>query len=166
MAELTPNERLQPSLLDRLTDRSPGSRQETREDRVMGTRELRDAVLRDLTWLLNTANKDRTGEFAEFPNVASSVLNFGVASMTGLTESAFGAGGLSRAVRTAIERFEPRVLPAALKVAEVRGTRGTYNVVGVEIEGDMWAQPLPERLFVRTELDLETGDCRVEASRG
>ena len=166
MAELTPSERLQPSLLDRLTDHTPGKQLESREDRVLTTAELRDAVLRDLGWLLNTANKERTGEFEGFPNVQTSVLNFGVASMTGLSDTAFGQGGLSQAVRAAIHRFEPRVLPDALKVGEIRGSRGTHNVLAVEIEGEMWAQPVPERLFVRTELDLETGDCSVEATRG
>lgn len=166
MAELTPTERLQPSLLDRLTDLTPGKKLESREDRVLTTSELREAVLRDLAWLLNTSNKDRSGEFDDFPNIQTSVLNFGVASMTGLSDSAFGQGGLANAVRTAIQRFEPRVLPDALKVGELRAGRSTHSVVAVEVEGEMWAQPVPERLFVRTELDLETGDCTLEATRG
>ena len=53
MAELTTQERLQPSLLDRLTDDEPGSRSEGRDKRVMSMRQLRAAVLRDLEWLLN-----------------------------------------------------------------------------------------------------------------
>ncbi|HJX53099.1 MAG TPA: type VI secretion system baseplate subunit TssE, partial [Polyangia bacterium] len=35
MAELTPKERLQPSLLDRLTDDDPGRATEPRESRVL-----------------------------------------------------------------------------------------------------------------------------------
>ena len=37
MAELTPKERLQPSLLDRLTDDEPEQQQESRDKRVLST---------------------------------------------------------------------------------------------------------------------------------
>ena len=56
MAELTQQERLQPSLLDRLTDDEPEKKQESREKRVVSLRRLREGVLRDLAWLLNTSN--------------------------------------------------------------------------------------------------------------
>ena len=46
MAELTTSERLQPSLLDRLTDDHPEVAHESRERRVMSMRQLRAAVLR------------------------------------------------------------------------------------------------------------------------
>jgi type VI secretion system protein ImpF len=29
------------------------------------------------------------------------------------------------------------------------------------IEAELWAQPLPLRLFLRTDLDLETGEVQV-----
>jgi len=31
------------------------------------------------------------------------------------------------------------------------------RALSFEIEGEMWAQPLPDHLFVKTEVDLETG---------
>jgi len=51
MADLIPRERLQPSLLDRLTDNSPQATVESRDERVMSSRQLRKSVLRDLEWL-------------------------------------------------------------------------------------------------------------------
>ena len=53
MPELTPQERLQPALLDRLTDDQPDTQQEPRERRVLSKAKLRQAVLRDLAWLFN-----------------------------------------------------------------------------------------------------------------
>ena len=41
MAELAPRERLQPSLLDRLTDDEPDQEVESRERRVLSVRGLR-----------------------------------------------------------------------------------------------------------------------------
>ncbi len=56
MAELTAGERLQPSLLDRLTDNEPTKTQETRDQRVMSLQQIRAAVERDLASLLNAGN--------------------------------------------------------------------------------------------------------------
>ena len=54
MAELSPKERLQPSLLDRLTDDEPDEQEESRDRRVLSMSQLRQSVLRDVGWLLNT----------------------------------------------------------------------------------------------------------------
>jgi predicted component of type VI protein secretion system len=50
MADKTIIERLQPSLLDRLTDLAPESLTESRDDRVIDLRRLRDIIRRDMTW--------------------------------------------------------------------------------------------------------------------
>ena len=47
------HDRLQPALLDRLTDQAPQSRTEAEDTRVMSKSQLRQAVLRDLNWLFN-----------------------------------------------------------------------------------------------------------------
>ena len=51
--QLEPRERLSPALLDRLTDDAPGDRLEAETQRVMNKAQLRQAVLRDLSWLFN-----------------------------------------------------------------------------------------------------------------
>ena len=48
MATLRAQDRLQPALLDRLTDDNPESRSESTEARVINRSRLRDMVLRDL----------------------------------------------------------------------------------------------------------------------
>ncbi len=40
-----------------------------------------------------------------------------------------------------------------------------HNVIGVEIQGQLWAQPVPLELLVRTEFDLETGKVRDRRPR-
>ncbi len=96
MAELTPSERLQPCLLDRLTDDEPGKTVESREKRVFTTRQMRRAVLRDLSWLLNTARKLDPETDSEAPEVATSVLNYGVPDLCGVTSSGIDLAGLRR----------------------------------------------------------------------
>ena len=51
MNELTSRERLQPSLLDRLTDEEPGKAVEGPDKRVLSLTQLKSSVLRDLAWL-------------------------------------------------------------------------------------------------------------------
>lgn len=36
------------------------------------------------------------------------------------------------------------------------------NAVNIEIQGELWGQPLPTMLFLRSEIDFETGDVTVQ----
>ncbi len=45
--------RIQPSLLERLTDQDRDATREVREQRASSARALRQSVMRDLGWLLN-----------------------------------------------------------------------------------------------------------------
>jgi type VI secretion system protein ImpF len=35
------------------------------------------------------------------------------------------------------------------------------NVIDIEIRGELWANPMPEQLYVKTNIDLETGMCTL-----
>lgn len=167
MAELTPSERLQPCLLDRLTDDEPGKSAESREKRVFTTGQMRNAVLRDINWLLNTAQKLDPGLEAEAPEVATSVLNFGVPDLCGVTSSGIDLAGLRRTLTAAIRAYEPRIRPGSLRVEIVVDEASmSGNALALEIRGDLWAQPAPEPMFFRTGIDLETGQYTVEESAG
>jgi type VI secretion system protein ImpF len=163
MGELTPQERLQPALLDRLTDDEPGTRQEAREQRVMSKSRLRQAVLRDLAWLFNATRLETVAQLAKTPHVRRSVVNYGLPPLSGKALSSLDVVELERAVRQAILDFEPRVLPETLQVSAViqSGDVDRHNVIGVEIRGHLWAQPMPLELLVRTEIDLETGKVQI-----
>jgi type VI secretion system protein ImpF len=102
MAELTPKERLSPSLLDRLTDDEPARATEPRESRVLSPARLRECVRRDLAWLFNTTHMQSLQNLDEFPLVARSVLNFGVPDLAGQTASSLDAVELEQAIRQRI----------------------------------------------------------------
>ena len=158
----TPEEQLQPALLDRLTDEQPDRKLEPRMERVISKRRLREAVLRDLTWLFNTTRFDPDMDPATLPNARKSVINYGLPALSGQTASSLDISDLERGIRQAIIDFEPRILPATLHVRALEAGRfENHNVIGVEISGQLWAQPLPLELLVRTEIDLETGQVEV-----
>jgi len=160
---LLPQDRLQPALLDRLTDDEPDKTQEPPEARVHSKSRLRQSVLRDLAWLFNATRLEAGTDLSKLPTVRQSVLNFGLPSLAGWTASSLDLSDLARAVREAILLFEPRILPATLQVRTLldAGELDHHNVIGVEIRGELWAQPVPLEFLVRTEFDLETGKVQV-----
>lgn len=163
MADLTPTERLQPCLLDRLTDENPEAVKESRDQRIVSLRRYRSAVLRDLDWLLNTGSHSSTEDLSEFGEVARSVLNYGVPDLCGVTVSGLDAEEFERQLLEAIRNFEPRILPGTLSIQVATGGRQEdHKAVFFEIRGDLWAQPTPDPLYVRTEVDLDTGQCELK----
>jgi type VI secretion system protein ImpF len=165
MAELAPRERLQPSLLDRLSDDEPAKTVEPRERRVLSLRTLREGVLRDLAWLLNTTNllSLSSTEAGKLPHLANSVINFGVPDMSGNAIASLNVSQLERGIRQAIWDFEPRLIRSTVSVRAVAG-EVEHNKLIFEIEADLWAQPYPERLYLKTELDLDRGAVLLSES--
>nr|WP_314577911.1 type VI secretion system baseplate subunit TssE [uncultured Pseudomonas sp.] len=163
MAELTSSERLQPSLLDRLTDDAREQTQEPRDQRVLSMRSLRKAVLRDLGWLLNSTSLGSVQDLTAYPLATRSVLNFGLPDLSGKTAAGLDPVELGRRIRQAIEDFEPRILRDSVRVTPLPqgGAHASPNQVAFEIHGELWGQPLPERLYLKTELDLEAGDVKL-----
>jgi type VI secretion system protein ImpF len=166
MAELAARERLQPSLLDRLSDDEPDNTTESRERRVLSLRTLREGVLRDLAWLLNTTNLLSVTPAQNLPHVANSVLNYGVPDISGNSVSNLNVSRLERAIRQAIWDFEPRLIRSTVTVKARAGDSAEHNKLTFEIEADLWAQPYPERLYLKTELDLERGAVQVSETNG
>jgi type VI secretion system protein ImpF len=162
MAELNPRDRLQPFLLDRLTDDTPGALKESREKSVMSPQQLRSALLRDLGYLLNTPAPVASEGISDFPQVATSVLNYGVADLTGTTASGVGASAVERDVLRAIQNYEPRLERRSVSVRLVAGDSAGPNTLSLEIRGQVIANPMPEALYLKTSLDLETGQMSVK----
>ena len=161
MADQTLRERLQPSLLDRLTDSEPATRVETREERVIDIRRLREIIQRDLGWLLNTTNLEGEHDLELYDEVRASTLNYGVPDVSGKISSADRAIVIRQGIRRAIERFEPRILPGTLAVELHRKTDRAGAIISFDIRGELWAQPVPLELYLRTAFDVTTGEVSV-----
>jgi type VI secretion system protein ImpF len=191
MAEPIPPELLQPCLLDRLTDDDPARSEESRRERVISYKKYREGVLRDLEWLLNTEGflrpqalgylrqaqrrpvdqEDIEGaiDLRNYPFAYRSVLNFGLKQFWGLTERE--KDHLQDELADAIQIFEPRILPGTLKLEllnpnEQPGNKHNRdhldsNLVTLVIAGELWANPLPEQLNLKTTVDLEVGQCLI-----
>ena len=162
MAELSLQERLQPSLLDRLTDNEPETKVESRAQRVLSLNRLKRSVLRDLAWLLNCGNLAMTEDLDPYPEVGNSVLNYGVTDLAGTTSTSTDIRALEREIKQAILDFEPRILGNSLSVkVSLSDEEMSNRTLSFLIEGQLWAQPLPISLYLSTDLDLETGTTTI-----
>lgn len=166
MSGLIPVEKLQPCLLDRLTDDDPANPEESRNQRVISLQRYRRGVLRDIEWLLNAsahlpAEGGKRLPLWDFPEVCRSVLNYGTRQLCGLLTP--NMEELEVQLAEALRLFEPRILQHSLVVRAVLDR----HIIAFEIRGELWANPMPEQLFIKTKIDLETGQCLTgEASHG
>jgi len=134
---------------------------------VLSLDRLRQCVLRDIRWLLNTGHLHQLQPLDEYPEVKQSTVNYGVPDLSGNVLSVADLPRLEQAVRQAILDFEPRMLRQSVRVrATVNANTMSSNMLSFEIEGNLWAQPLPTRMFMRTAIDLETGEVEVFEDRG
>jgi type VI secretion system protein ImpF len=175
VAQLNSRDRLQPSLLDRLLDDAPRNASETNDARVLSRQQLREAVLRDLSWLFNATRPEpepasqRTDEiamWADAPEARRSVLNYGLPAFAGSTLSSLDTRAMERTIAEAIRAFEPRIDPQSLAVEVVAGSRANHhNTLKIIIRGRMWSQPVPLELMLAADMDVETGHTRVREMR-
>ncbi len=164
MSDHTLTERLQPSLLDRLTDDDPGNVKETRDSRVIDLRRLRDIIQRDLSWLLNTFDNSSLVDPVRYPNVTNSVLTYGVREVAGEYATQARAHMIRESIHRAIEKFEPRIIKGTLAVLLRDNSALGKHVVTYDIAAEMWAQPLPLELYLRSQVDVTTGELKLERS--
>ncbi|MGH7304887.1 MAG: type VI secretion system baseplate subunit TssE [Candidatus Rokuibacteriota bacterium] len=167
MVEVGARDALQPALLDRLTDHDPGRQVEGRDERVLSRSQLRASVLRDLSWLFNSTNLSSTIDLSAHPFVAQSTLNYGLAALAGNPVAALEFPEVERILKEAILRFEPRILPHTLSVRGIpaKDPLGHHNVLSIEITGELWSQPYPVELLIKTDMDLESGEIRLVEGR-
>jgi type VI secretion system protein ImpF len=116
---------------------------------------------------LNCVNLSVDTDLGDYPEVSGSVLNFGIPDLTGVALSGINSDILQRQVRDAILAFEPRLTANTLRVtATAKSARMDRQALMFNIESEMWAQPIPLNLYLKTEVDLETGSFKVSEGFG
>ena len=165
MPDPTPLDRLQPCLLDRLTDDQATSQVESRSQRIVSLARFKEGVLRDIRWLFNCQrHRDEEG-LSEFPQVEKSVFNFGLRDFTGLLAENADVREVEKEISATLLFFEPRIIRRTLQVKVFRddqtGSQRNPHQIFLQISADLWAQPIPEKFFAKTVIDLETGNCAL-----
>lgn len=156
--------RLLPVLLDRLTDLHPENRNEALHERTMTKATFRQCVLRDISFLLNTTNAESETDLTGADAVQKSVVNFGVLALSGRHLVDDDLDEVRLAIEKAIRTFEPRVLPESLhvRILPSEDSYRTHNQMTMEIRGQLWSEPYPIDLLLRSRVDLESGQILLE----
>ncbi len=166
MPELSQQDRLQLSLLDRLTDDEPDKKSERREQRVISVSRLKELVQRDLAWLLNSVAAGASVDLTAYPEVQRSTLNFGIPDLSGLVASSLNTLQLERQITRCIACYEPRIIVSSLQLkVHFQRDEMSRNTLSFEINADLWAQPIPLQLFLQTEVDIDNGHVSVKQWR-
>jgi type VI secretion system protein ImpF len=149
------------SVLDRLKDQEPKRKLEPPPTRAQSLRELKAALRRDLEWLLNTRRTIEPSP-ASLKELEHSLYNYGLPDVSSLyLRSAKDQEVLLKAIKTAIDLFEPRLLN--IKVT-LEPAAEEARVIRFAIEGLLRMDPAPEHVFFDTVLEPMSGQYQVKGS--
>jgi type VI secretion system protein ImpF len=147
------------SVLDRLIDLEPGSRMENPLSRSQSVRLLKNAVRRDLEWLLNSRRVcDPPDEGLKELN--RSAYTYGLPDLSSLTMAASGdRNKLVRQILATINLFEPRL--ANVRLVMIETPDSAKKDVRLRVEAMLRMDPVPEPISFDTVIELKSGNCRL-----
>jgi type VI secretion system protein ImpF len=128
-------------------------------NRSQSVRFFKDALRRDLEWLLNT-RQPHMPELAAFPVAKATVINFGLPDISSLgLSSASDHRSLRIAIEVCLRNFEPRLseVHVTLQESDTVDRRLRFH-----IEGNMKLDPAPEEISFDTVLELSSGEYKVK----
>ena len=171
-AELTPDQKRR---LHRLAFQNRHRAELESRSVVVSAHVLREAVRRDIEALFNTERfeaspllsdleaeqaTDNPPSLEDFPEVRRSVVNYGVPSFSGRSSRDFDRETLAREIRAVLATFEPRLKDSATKVTVTLGDKSMG--LKIEIDAVLIMTPTPERMRLRTMINLDNGLARTD----
>lgn len=151
------------SVLDRLIDddlKHSGALYLTRSQSL---RKLKDAVRRDLEWLLNTRHPVQPA--APGTELAESVYMYGLPDITSMSVlSVNDRKYLTESIKAAVTKFEPRITNVRVNLVTI----GHDKVPSLRfvIDGMLRVNPNPEHVSFDTVLELSSGEYKVQGEAG
>ena len=144
------------------TQNVPNGMLESSQQRIVSMRRLRECVLRDVAALLNALNMETNVDLGRYPRVQRSVLNYGMRSLAGLAAAAVDPVATAAGIAEALRRFEPRL--RKVRVAPYTGEPQSTHQLSFRIDAELWGQPAPQQLVLRTQIETDTGNVTVSDS--
>jgi type VI secretion system protein ImpF len=142
------------SILDRLMDV-----EEWPTTRAQSTRFFRDALKRDLEWLLNT-RQPPLDDINGYPAARASVINYGLPDISSLgLNNAADHRALRIAIEACLRNYEPRLMDVRVTL---EGSDSVDRRLRFHIEGNMKLDPAPEEIAFDTVLELTSGEYKVK----
>jgi type VI secretion system protein ImpF len=158
MARFDEEVRINLSVLDRLVDFEPETKAEAPASRSKALRQVKQALKRDLEWLLNTRRAFEVPE--DLPLLSASMLAYGLPDFSNSTvRSAEDQHDLTLALESALKRFEPRLEDVVVSVASASVLERAFRF---KIEARLRIDPVPEPISFDTTLQIGSGTFAVK----
>jgi len=142
------------SVLDRLIDEAPREAADAPGTWESSLLELRERLVRDVEWLLNTRRITEPAPDS-CPELQRSVYHFGLPDITSMAASEDSRALLARAVAECIELFEPRL--TAVRVIAKETGEAAGRGLHFTIEALLRLDPSPERVVFDTIVESISG---------
>ena len=147
------------SVLDRLIDHEPGASREAVSSRSKNLNRLKEAVRRDLEWLLNT-RKSVTGQMTDSPELNRSLDTYGLPDFTNYgTDDVDDQRKMRSAIQEAIRIFEPRLQDV---LVTLQPSQSSDRLLHFRIDARLKVEPDPEPICFDTTLQLVSGEYEVK----
>jgi len=146
------------SVLDRLIDYEPGNSRDPVSSRSKNLKQLKDAVRRDLEWLLNT--RQVAGLPSDLKELKQSLAAFGLPDFTNLSAGYIDDQKRMRSdIEEAIRLFEPRLQDV---VVTLQSSHSSERLMHFRIDGRLNVEPAPEPISFDTVLQLVSGQYVIK----
>lgn len=165
MSRYRPEEVVTQSVLDRLLDLNPDEKADPPITRLESVRRLKNALKRDMEWLLNTRHCPVIDEMEDDPGeLKRSLLNYGLPDISSMSvKSGKDHTRLLRQMEEAVVIFEPRLRNVRVTLSPVaKGSR----TLRFGMEAMLMIDPAPEQVRFDTLLELTSGDIEVRGDGG
>ncbi|TYC50446.1 type VI secretion system baseplate subunit TssE [Rhodobacterales bacterium] len=123
-------------------------------------------VRRDLQALLNTVNLNSSQDLSDFPEVQSSIINYGLPDLSVHVVDSIRIDKLADDIRQALIHFEPRMDPRTLKVERDREAESETFKVRFVIKADIRCDPVRVGTEFIADVDPSYGRIKIIGATG
>jgi type VI secretion system protein ImpF len=132
------------------------------EQRYVSQRRLREVVCRDLAMLLNSTSIECSYDLGALAHVRESVLNYGMPPLAGRAPGSIDLDAIARTIESVIRQFEPRLSQVRV-LPDAQRSAGDHHL-SLRIDAQLWGQPMPQHLVLRTRISTDSGDFSIAES--
>jgi type VI secretion system protein ImpF len=159
MDEISAQQAVVLSILDRLQDDQPNLTRDAPKTHEESIFDLKQAIRQDLENLLNSRRRGLSWP-AHLSELAQSLVNYGLPDLTGLdTGTAESREGLRRTLETVIRTFEPRF--KAVRVRMLNNAEPTDRTLRFRIDAVVRIDPITEPVIYDSTVDPVVGNLEI-----
>jgi type VI secretion system protein ImpF len=125
-------------------------------------RDLHDVVATELSGLMNTVNFAAGTDLSAYPEVRTSILNFGFPDMIHRSIDESGVDDIGDELAWVLATFEPRLVKASIRVSRDRQIDPDSQKLRFAVTADLDSEPLKLPVQFLADLERDTGRIVIQ----